>query len=337
MNEGFFRMFELLEGFHLEDSGELFFTGADCGMKCNFCSRGIAKRQALRRALHRALDAGRGLMGSSFPGMGSIPERFERGLSALRAGRNRPIRMSGFDILEYERVFELLDICRKHDRKIEIVSPGLKLADPQFCRRIAQFHPSISITCLSHRADTYARMTGRPDSKRLVERAMANMRRLGVEFSVNFVVTIDNYDHLTDVASFLLDGMGLQSFTMSYFSPEIIHGRRDPDIARLLVEFRHVNLELVKFAGRYGGTQKCLSVHRVPQCKVDEEVLACRNVFFSMDRGLEPNYPVYRDSSCVFCRLGSECSYVSRYYRARFPDEVFDYKKVNRITPELPR
>ena len=102
-------------------------------------------------------------------------------------------------------------------------------------------------------------------------------------------------------------------------------------------EFRHVNLELLKFVERFNGTQKCLSIHRVPQCKVDEEVLACRNVYFSMDSSLEPNYPVYRSRSCVFCRLGSECSYVSQYYHARFPDEVFDYKKVNRFTQEPPR
>ncbi len=316
------------DSFRILEDGDVFLEDVDCMLKCNFCIHGIKKRArgrgVLRRALARATNS-----------RNKILEEFERKITGLPAGKGNRVCLSGWDVLECEGIFDLLDVCKRHEKNIEIISPGLRLADRDFATRISKYEPRITVTYLTHRAETYSEMTGNPAAKRLVERAIDNLAELGVEFSANFVATGENYSDLLQVASFLLDDVGMEMFTLMFFSPDKWHQEEDPKIGDLFVEYRLLGEELANFARRYAGKEKLLCLWRVPPCKLDAETLTCGNVFFSVNGFIDPAYPVYRHPGCDSCNWNPKCYFVSRYYRDQYPDEDFEWEKVNRVLDKI--
>jgi len=317
--------------FRILENGDVFLESTDCRLKCNFCFHGIYKRTRKSGFLRQAFDRVSTIVASLVPRSGKITEEFERKISHLKAYRDNSIQLSGLDILECNEIFELLDICRRYDKKIEIISPGLKLSDRNFARRISEYDPRITVTYLTHREDTYTEMSGNPLAKQLVEKAISNMVELDIDFSVNFVATAVNYNDLLEVASFLLDAIGMDMFILLFFSPDRCFNELDPKRWDLFVEYRLLNAELAKFARRYGGTNKLLCLWRVPPCKLDDDILTCGNIFFSVNDYCDPEYPVYRHPSCDLCEWNAKCFFVSQYYNARYPDEDFEHEKVNRV------
>jgi hypothetical protein len=317
------------------ECGDIWLNNAECRLSCNFCSHGISKRHRQGSWLRQALHLAENHVKTAGWSRRRILLDFERRISDVALAEAPRLRLSGWDCLEYEAVLDLLSVCRAAKKQIEIVSPGLRLADREFARQLGAYDPAVMVTYLSTDADRYASMTGDPLAKSKVERAMRNMLDLGLRFSVNFVLTRDNLCDLLDVSDYLLNTVGLDDFVLAYFSPEVAHARLEPNIADLFVPFGQLNRELAGFADLVAGSEKFLCLWRVPPCKLDAKLLVCNKLVFSVNDYPDPTYPVYRHPNCEACQWRSKCFFVSRYYAARYPDEAFDSAKVHRVVDRI--
>ena len=168
--------------FRIVDHNNFYFERPDCRLKCLHCSHGIKKRLRESRRLHRL--AGR--LADRLAKLSGLDE-FEKRIGESTSA----VSLSGHDVLEAQEIFTLLDVCKRNNRPIRIISPGLRLADPDFARAVTAYSPEFLLTCLSRRSDITARMTGHPEAQALAERALIHLRDLNANFSVNFVATSD--------------------------------------------------------------------------------------------------------------------------------------------------
>lgn len=238
--------------------------------------------------------------------------------------------LAAHDILEFDRLFDLLGICEAHNKRVRLVSPGLRLADMAFARRLAPRISSFTITYLSHDADTYHRMTGNPQAQAQVQLTLQHLKALRVHVMVNYVVTRYNHRDLLGVAGYLLDQMGLDAFDLVMLIPEKGHADLGHDVGALLAPFPELNRELVRFTRRYHGTSKRLSLIDVPPCQVTEEALTSGILSFSP---APPDADLVRRvsyQSCASCHFASRCPRVFDAYLQRYPAEPVDVEKVNR-------
>lgn len=245
------------------------------------------------------------------------------------------IGLTAHDILEFRGILELLDICRRYNKRISIRSPGLRLADADFARQLSEYNPHFTMTYLSDDPDIYHRMTGNPDALDLVRKAINNLRNLKINFSVNCVATKYNYMDLMNVAAFLFGEIGLDCFALVFFIPERRHVELDPDIADLFVPYSKLNIELKKFAREYAGSGNSLSLCHVPPCKLDHEILDCRNIKCYTFSFCDPDILKYKHQNCEMCKFNDSCAFVFQIYQEKYPDEDFPFERVNRAIHNL--
>jgi hypothetical protein len=306
--------------------GHFYFEAPDCQLKCLHCSHGIKKRLRESRRLHRLAGRLADRL-AKLSGMDEFEKRIETS--------SGPVCLSGHDVLEAREIFELLDICRRHGRPIQIISPGLRLADPDFAREVNACSPEFLLTCLSCRSDLTARMTGNPEAQHLTEKALAHLRDLNANFSVNFVATSDNCGELSDVASYLFRTLGRDSFTLLYFFPDRVHYLLDARTSDRFAGFRQLNHHLRRVARDHGGSGRTICLWGVPPCKLDEELLTGGLLTFCTRGEWDPACRLFRSPSCSQCGFQDRCFFVSLYNRRAYLDEYFDYHKVNRVLSSL--
>jgi hypothetical protein len=332
---------------------DIYVLDANCQLECAFCVEGITKRQ--RRLRWRWLLAAEPLIVSL--------ERLWRGLRRVtqpvtawgREGRDarrsaailteleavlgqiprEEVLLAAHDILELDRLFDALDLCARLQKRVALITPGLRLADPDFARRLAPRICRITLTYLSDDPKTYHKLTGHPEAHHLVRQAILNLVALQVPLAINFIVTRLNHRDLLGVAAFLLDQVGLKTFTLVCFVPEPLPLEMDPTLPDLFVPFPELDAELGRFVARYRGTRKRLGLVNVPPCRLSEAVLASDNIHLSpagQDDGLVRRH---RDARCAGCAFGEHCPRVFEAYHARYPHEPFDAEKVNRHLPQI--
>lgn len=317
--------------FRTLEAGHFFFESADCRLSCLHCSHGIKKRLREASLVHRVIGRLSGLMaGIRHRHMQTLAE-FEECVASLE----KPVCLSGHDVLQEESVLDLLEICRRHRRKVRIISPGLRLSDPEFAGRVAAFQPEITVTCLSRHAETFDRMTGYPGVKNLIERALSNLGELNASVSANFVATSDNCAELSDVAAYLHDTVGMQTFTVLNFFPDWVHYVLDSRTAERFARFGELDRQLARLTRSYRGSDRRICLWGIPPCKLSESVLTGGYVTFSARDKWDPAYRVYRHRNCGACRFADKCFFVSRYYQDARPGGEFDHHKVNRAYPDL--
>jgi MoaA/NifB/PqqE/SkfB family radical SAM enzyme len=288
------------------------------------------KRLRGESALHRALGGLASMARKLRPGPG--PEAELETLLA-RLPKTAPVTLAGHDVLEYAGILGLMEMVKKSGRRVRIISPGLKLSDRAFCERMAVYRPEITVTYLTHSADSYARLTGNPDAKGQVEHAMRNMIELGVFFRVNFVALSENIDDLVPVAGTLFDEAGLDTLSLLTLFPGPAQAVLDDRLHDRFARFYRIDVQLARFASIHRGSDVKISLWGVPPCKLSEDVLCSPNVAFAT--GNPADAPKFRHRECPRCRFEPHCSFVSRYYHDRYPEEPFDAGKVNRLFGRL--
>lgn len=308
--------------FRILETGDIFLRAPDCRLACEFCSHGAEKRLGLGRE-------------SVPPDPARVLAELERVLDRSRPGLAAPVRLAGWDILEFPGLFRLLEACRRRGRPVELVTPGLRLAEPGFARRLAVYRPTVVVTCLARDARIYERMTGVPGARRLVDRAIANLRRLKLRFSVNFVVTRTNCAELLPVAAYLLEDCGLGGFTAAFYSPDEGHSVLGAAAGGLLVSFRRLDAELKRFAARYRSRGKRLDLVRVPPCKVSPGVRRSGCVAFRRKEVPDPVFREWRHPDCAACGWDADCFHVSAPYHERFPKEPFPAASVDKTRLQI--
>jgi MoaA/NifB/PqqE/SkfB family radical SAM enzyme len=317
------------------EAGHFSFESADCRLRCLHCSHGIKKRLREAHAIHRIIGRISGKLAVIRRRYGQTLAEFEELVASLPVSHEEPVCLSGYDVLEEGSVLTLMEICKRHQRKVRIISPGLRLADRAFAGRLAAYRPEITLTYLSRRPGTFAHMTGHPGAKELIEQAIDNLRELDVGISVNFVATSDNCDELSDVAAYLYETVGIQEFTVLNFFPDWVHYVLDSRTRERFARFGELNRQLVRLARGYRGSDKRICLWGVPPCKLSGSVLTGGYVTFSVRENWDPACRIYRHHNCGSCRFSDRCFFVSRYYRDAYPDEEFAHQKVNQAYPNL--
>lgn len=317
------------------ENRDLFIDWADCGLKCCFCEHGLRKRLRDESWLSTAAHALGGLLSAPWRSPGRLLRQLDKALEAGASGKDDRVCLSGWDILEHKSLFDILDLCRKRGRRIQLMTPGLKLADRAFAERLSKYKPSVTVTYLTRDPAAYARLTGVPDAHRLAEAALSNLRELKIGFFVNFVATSKNRAHLAGAAEHLFDSVGLTHLTVLYFSPERDHFALDPGIGSLLFSQTLLNPELRRIAERYAGKPHRVNLWRVPPCKIEKKLLTCGSVAFSVSHGPDAKYEPWEHPNCSSCGWKPRCPLVSRFYHERFPDEEFDAGKVNSVLEKI--
>ena len=102
--------------------------------------------------------------------------------------------------------FAILETFRRHGRRLDLDTPGLRLADPAFAAAVSRYDVHLTLSCQAASDEVYAAMTGNPHGFTLVRAAIDNLRHTRIPFGVNCVVTAINCGSLFDIARFLLIG-----------------------------------------------------------------------------------------------------------------------------------
>lgn len=335
-------------------NGDLFVSGVGCSLECKFCVEGGAKRVSREvrsgsrltgfgeamglprpvvgalRALGRRVLGARETLPSVPPGEGEVFRELDDALPRISSDE---IVLAAHDILELEGLFEALDLCARHGKKVALISPGLRLSDPDFARRLAPRIARFTITFLSDDPVTYQRLTGRSDAHERVRAAIRNLVSLKVPLDVNCVVTSLNVQDLQGVASFLLDEMSLESFTLVGFLLEKRHLELDPGAPDLIAPYSALNGELQRIGVRYRVGLKRLVLLGIPPCRLSEDVLDSRCIRFGTlgpDDGLAMRH---WDASCAGCEVRHACPGVFAAHHWRHPREQSDPVVVSRLAP----
>ncbi len=329
-------------------NGDIMIFPVDCRLACVFCPEGIVRAQRHQEELRQSASRMSMLRGAlsyfvskrrerksterQTTQSATIVEEFAFVLPTIQADE---VVLAAHDILEFDRLFELLEICRANGKKVSLISPGLRLADLDFARRLSEHVSCFTITYLSDNQETYRKLTGSTEALSLVSDAIRNLKQLGMDFSVNFVATRHNVKDLMGVARFLLDEIGSGSFTVVFFIPEQAHFTVNPSIADLFATFAELNREILKFVQEYQGSRKMLVLGQIPPCRLDEAILQCRNVKYSPPPPADDVVGLYRHKHCRKCKYEERCPLVFRAYQEKFPAESFDFEKVNRNVHKL--
>lgn len=314
-------------------SGELCVQVAECRLRCNFCSHGLAKR------------AGRAPRISGPPPHGPLRgrrRRLYRDWIRLRLGEEleqlpvgpEPVALGGWDPLEYDDTPALVHLLRRAGRAVRIVSPGLRLADRGFAAELSRMAPAFVLTYLSTSRTRYASMTGLPDAQDQVHRALGNLRSLGAPLAVNMVLTAENLDELTRVADFVFGDLGLSQMSVLAVLPDRSHLALDPGFLARIPDYRLLGEEVARCVARHGPRKRILCLWNVPPCKVPVRALASGHLCFAPWQG-EIDHPTEDAAECQSCGYRRRCGVVSPAYRERFPEDVFDPTVVHPFVTRL--
>ena len=143
-----------------------------CEQRCQFCPRSFDVRRPE-------------------PGAGDLVPRVRRHFVAfLQRYPHRDVVMLSADILRWPDLMGLLDLA--HDRRVTLLTPGLRLADPEVAASFAGRDVRFDLTWLADDPETWARMTGRADAWERMHAAIDNLRRLGLPYRLSTVLNATN-------------------------------------------------------------------------------------------------------------------------------------------------
>jgi MoaA/NifB/PqqE/SkfB family radical SAM enzyme len=238
------------------------------------------------------------------------------------------------DLMAFDGFFAILETFRRHGRRLELDTPGLRLADPAFAAAVSRYDVHLTLSCQAASDEVYAAMTGNPRAFTLVRAAIDNLRHTRIPFGVNCVVTAINCGSLFDIARFLLFEMELATFNLLHFYPEQYLLDRKPDAWDLLPSYAELDRQLARIGVLCAASGKRVKVYDVAPCQLRSQVV--RNPYLGLDFVHGPQFaadsptPQYRSPSCDQCVLGDRCAMVSLHYVQRDPHMRFDAERVRR-------
>lgn|GEM_PF-7112346 len=282
--------------------------GVSCALSCCFCIVGETKR------LGRVPEPSRS--GAAPPPRAEILRDVDAVLRGAPPGRQAKIFAD--DILEFDGVLDILAAYRRRGQHCTLTTPGLRLADPAFARAVSRFDVSFCITYLARTPGVYAAMTDNPRAQDQVERAIANMRRLGIQFHVNCILTRHNLRELAGVARYILLEEAQSHFTIVNFYLERCLLEANPAASELfapLPDLREPLSDIRKLVLRH---DKDVALVDIPPCQLNPEIRRCARFHFEFAhppdfKACSPE-PMFNPPSCRRCVLAAQCSRVSAHY-----------------------
>ncbi len=233
--------------------------------------------------------------------------------------RETPVYLTADDLLEYHGLFDLVKAFAQNGRRFLLITPGLRLADEAFARELSRFPVRLTLSHSTRSADTAARLLGNAAAPPLIESALQNVIRLGMEVSVNTIATSENDEELADLGIFLCEELGLPGFTVPCFYLEQVMLALDPDAPRLYPSYDRVDEQLRTLIHRWQDGRRSISLVDFPPCQFSAEVLSCEWIHWGFPRHDVSPTPAPWDPTCGQCPVVERCNRVPLYYRLRHP------------------
>lgn len=292
--------------------------GTECRMRCVFCPTS-AVRPGAREA--RPVSSTE-----------SVLAELEQILQAAPADER--VQLTADDLMAFDGFVGILEAYRRHGRRFDLDTPGLKLADRDFAAVVSRYDVYLTVSCQAASDDLYTAMTGNPQAFELVRAALVNLVRFRIPFGVNCVITAINCTALFDVARFLLLEMSLPTFTLALFYPEQFLLDLNPRAWELLPSYAEVDRQLARIGALCTATGKHVQVFDVAPCQLRSRVVTNPRLRFDFVHGprFAPDSPTprHRAPSCDRCVVGDRCSYVAQRYVEQNPQMRFDADRVQR-------
>jgi MoaA/NifB/PqqE/SkfB family radical SAM enzyme len=290
-----------------------------CRMRCVFCPTSAAPPELDPQAV------------TGLPTQ-LVLEELEQILAAAPA--DLKIQLTADDLTTFDGFLGILDAYRRHGRRFELDTPGLRLADEGFAAAVSKYDVYLTVSCQAASDEVYTAMTGNPRAFELVRAALTNLIRFQVPFGVNYVITAINCGSLFDIARFLLLEMGLPTFTLAHFYPEQFLLDLKPDAWDLLPSYAEVDKQLARIGALCTATDKRVQVFDVAPCQLRSRVVMNPRLLLGFVHGprFEADSPTarYRSPECGRCVLTDQCATVSQRYIEQNPQMRFDAARVKR-------
>jgi MoaA/NifB/PqqE/SkfB family radical SAM enzyme len=289
-----------------------------CRMRCVFCPTSVAPPEPLP--------------GTIEPPTESVLAELEEILAAAPA--DLKVQLTADDLMAFDGFVGILEAFRRHGRRLELDTPGLRLADPEFASLVSKFDVYFTVSCQAATDEVYTAMVGNPRAFALVRAALENLIRFRIPFGVNCVITAVNCASLFDIARFLLLEMGLPTFTLALFYPEQFLLDGNPDAWDLLPSYRELDRQLARIGALCIATGKWVQLFDVAPCQLRSRVVTNPRILLKFVHG--PDFSAdsptarYRSADCDRCLLNQRCSYVAHRYIERNPNMRFDAERVKR-------
>ncbi len=286
-----------------------------CTMRCVFCPTSI---DPPTMAAERRRDA--------------VVAELERILDAAPEGE--AVQLTADDLTTFDGFFDILDAYRRRGRRLELDTPGLRLADRAFVSAVSAYDVHLNVSCQAASDDVYTAMTGNPRAFQLVKAALENLRRSRISFAVNCVATSINCGSLFEIARLLFGDLELPAFTIALFYPEAFLVERNPDAWNLLPSYRELDKQLARIGVLCTVMDRRVTLYDVAPCQLHSRVVRNPRVFFEFVHtpqfAADSPTPRHRAVGCDRCVLGERCAAVPQRYVDRHPDLRFDPDRVRR-------
>ena len=216
--------------FSVASSGDSMFlfldeNAAPCAMSCSFCPTSLRPDRP---------DAPRNT---------ELMRRASAELDALIvAHRPTKVDLASDDILNFVGLMDLLAVTARHGVATRLLTPGLRVADPTFARKLAASGARVVLTVLSQDPAVYAAITHRDDAHAQVFQALATAREVGLPVDLGIVVVDQNEAELPALLRLVRD-LGSDPIAVRLFHPDVqiaphAYFTQYPDFGRVLGTLR---------------------------------------------------------------------------------------------------
>ena len=153
-----------------------------CKIDCSHCGHHHAHRMLFLDVTNRC-NMNCPICINNTPAMGFVfnppIEYFDRVLAGLATMEPKPtVQLFGGEPTVRKDLFEIIDLCRHYGLRVRIVTNGIKLADPDYCKRICDAKVPVLIGCDGLGAEIYERLRKNAWAGEKKVQAMENLARL---------------------------------------------------------------------------------------------------------------------------------------------------------------
>lgn len=327
---------------------------APCAMACAFCVVGAQKRHAQQRSLAHRASALLEAAARHVPPAARVRSRLDRSWSTIQALRQTqraslvlrtvdqwlehtpldvPIRITADDLLEFPRFFDVLERFQRHHRRLELVTPGLRLADAGFAAALRGAPVQLTLTYLTNRSSVSESLTGRADAVGLIRQALSNLKHNDVDFGLNCVITARNVSELSSAVRYVLEAYELPGLALPGFYLEQVLLDVDPQAFELFASYPQIEQQLLELVDWCEPRDKRLSLVDLPPCQFDRRLLQSRHLLWQFAAHTDSPTPSYRSPACAGCPLDGRCNHIPEGYLRKYGTVTVDPAELIRTLP----
>jgi len=181
---------------------------SECAIDCRTCAHQHRPRMVFLDVTNRC-NMNCPICIANIPGMGfefhPPMAYFEKVIAGLAEMDPRPtIQLFGGEPTVREDLFEIIDLCRRHDMRVRIVTNGLKLADEEYCKRICEAKVPVLLAFDGRDPEIYTRLRKNPGAYQKKIKALENLKKLSTRKNTIMVCVARkiNDKHMGDLIEF---------------------------------------------------------------------------------------------------------------------------------------